>query len=261
MIKVYLCESNHKQLIHFKEILSKYISVENIEANVVFAKEDPMELLDVAGLKDDNPKLFFIDVQLEGCPIDGFTLVKRLQYQNHYFVFLALHGGLAYKVFEYELDILDYILKESLYLQSSNQKALKSRLDKIFEKVNDSIKRDKQKTIKLLYRDCLFEMSINDIICVQAVKETHKVEIYLPESKICVRETLKKIKDLTGENFVYINKSCIVQNNKIKQIDTKNRFIVLENNLKCEVSYREIKNLYTRLTNTDVLKVIEQKEG
>lgn len=254
MIHIYICESDGNQLIYFKKLLYDFIVVENIDANIVFAKGDPFELLEVAAIEDDNPRLFFIDVQLKGCAIDGFTLVKRLRHlkQNNYFVFLALERESAYKVFEYELDILDYILKESLYSKEPYQKALKSRIDKIFKKINDATKVTKQGTLTLSYGNYLIDVRADDIICVQSVKGKHKVEIYMPDRKIYVRDTLKRIKESLGKEFIYVNKSCIVQNSKIREIDKKNRYIILDNDLKCEVSYREMKNLYTYLANADI---------
>lgn len=49
--------------------------------------------------------------------------------------------------------------------------------------------------------------------------------------------------DLLDESFVYISKSCIVQKEKIKEIDKKERIVSLEGGYELEVSYREIKNL------------------
>lgn len=51
------------------------------------------------------------------------------------------------------------------------------------------------------------------------------------------------MKEILGEEFVYVNKSCIVAKSKIQEIDRKNRYVKLEGEYQLEVSHRELKNI------------------
>ena len=46
-----------------------------------------------------------------------------------------------------------------------------------------------------------------------------------------------------GEEFIYVNKSCIVQKRKIREIDKKNYYVFMPGGLQVEVSYREMRKL------------------
>ena len=87
----------------------------------------------------------------------------------------------------------------------------------------------------------MIEIPIEDIVMVQAIKSTHMIDIYTTSKKI--KETLKKMFEILGGDFIYVNKSCIVQNKKIREIDKKNHYALMPGGLKVEVSYREMRNL------------------
>lgn len=87
----------------------------------------------------------------------------------------------------------------------------------------------------------MIEIPIEDIVMVQAIKSTHMIDIYTTSQKI--KETLKKMFEILGGNFIYVNKSCIVQKKKIREIDKKNHYALMPGGLKVEVSYREMRNL------------------
>ena len=87
----------------------------------------------------------------------------------------------------------------------------------------------------------MIEIPIEDIVMVQAIKSTHMIDIYTTSQKI--KETLKKMFEILGGDFIYVNKSCIVQNKKIREIDKKNHYALMPGGLKVKVSYREMRNL------------------
>ena len=87
----------------------------------------------------------------------------------------------------------------------------------------------------------MIEIPIEDIVMVQAIKSTHMIDIYTTSQKI--KETLKKMFEILGGDFIYVNKSCIVQNKKIREIDKNNHYALMPGGLKVEVSYREMRNL------------------
>ena len=87
----------------------------------------------------------------------------------------------------------------------------------------------------------MIEIPIEDIVMVQAIQSTHMIDIYTTSQKI--KETLKKMFEILGGDFIYVNKSCIVQNKKIREIDKKNHYALMPGGLKVEVSYREMRNL------------------
>ena len=58
-----------------------------------------------------------------------------------------------------------------------------------------------------------------------------------------IRQSLKNISELLDNSFIFISKSCIVQRDKIQEIDKKERKVLLQGGYELEVPYREIRKL------------------
>ena len=69
------------------------------------------------------------------------------------------------------------------------------------------------------------------------------VDIYTTSQKIRIKETLKNMLEKLGEEFTYVNKSCIVQKRLIREINKKNYFAIMSGGLQVEISYREMRKL------------------
>ena len=194
MINIYLCEDENAHLKFYGELIDGYIRKNNIEANIFSARCNPEDTLNDVEENGDNPALFFIDVELKGYKMDGFSLCRELKREKRefYFVFLTAKNELAYKDFEYELDVLDYIIKEPrCFLEKRFGEELTGRLERIFRKVENG-KRDK----KLIWVECgsrKVGIEPEQIICVQSIKGTHQMEIITKVRRVMVRQTVENM--------------------------------------------------------------------
>ncbi len=245
MINIYLCEDEISQLSYFTKIIQNYIKKEHLEAKIVTARTTPEEILKDMKNNGDNPALFFIDIQLDRCSLDGFELARQLKenVKECYLVFLTSQEGLAYRAFEYELDILEYIVKRPQdFLTDKMSSRMEGRINTIFNKIQ-KMQKEKKSMLVLECGSRLVELETKDILFVQAVKEEHRIEVYSAHQVFQVKQSLKSMGEILGNDFIYVNKSCIVQKAKIKEIDKKNRFMLIEENYKVEISYRKMKSI------------------
>ena len=115
MLHIYICEDEEVQLNRIRDMITEYIADLRIDARIVAARQDPEEIM--AELHDNcQPAVFFIDVQLDGYDMDGFDLARRLKWLNSEYAVVCLTSSdhLAYKVFEYNLEVLDYVVVHEL---------------------------------------------------------------------------------------------------------------------------------------------------
>lgn len=250
MTAVYLCEDEENQLLRFQKIMEQYIQREHIDARVVSARMDPWHTLEDVKERKDTRAIFFIDVELKDYSMNGFELAGELkkQQKQYYFVYLTSHEELAYKVFEYELGALDYIVKSpGIFLENEISDSLKARLGSIFGKVEKLSSKEKKETLVFECGSRLVEVVMADIIYIQAVKGKHQAEVYTRYQMMNVRQPLKNIYERLNDDFIYINKSCIVQKNMIREIDRKNRTATLKGGYELEIAIREMKNVCNSL--------------
>ena len=245
MLYIYICEDEEVQLNYIRDIITEYIADRGVDARIAAAKQDPEEIME--GLHDHyQPAVFFIDVQLDGCDMDGFELARRLKWLNseYAFVFLTSSGQLAYKVFEYNLEVLDYVIKKPEYFQQKEiNECLRQRLDCIFEKLNSLCDKKNKATIALAGGGKVTDVIMEDIIYIQSVAGKHQAEVYLDSRVIIVRQSMKSIYEQLSEDFVYVNKSCIVNRYKMQELDKKERFLYLEGEFQVEVAHRELRRI------------------
>ena len=240
MLHIYICEDEEVQLNRIRDMITEYIADLRIDARIVAARQDPEEIM--AELHDNcQPAVFFIDVQL-----DGFDLARRLKWLNSEYavVFLTSSDHLAYKVFEYNLEVLDYVVKEPEYFQQKGiHEGLRKRLDRIFEKLNSLCDKKNKTSIAFTCGGKVTDVITEDIIYVQSVAGKHQAEVYLDNRVITVRQSMKYIYEQLSEDFIFANKSCIVNKSKMRELDKKERFLHLEGGFRVEVSYRELNGI------------------
>ena len=232
-------------------MITEYIADQRIDARIVAARQDPEEIM--AELHDYcQPAIFFIDIQLDGYDMDGFDLARRLKWLNSEYavVFLTSSTDFAYKVFEYDLEVLDYVVKEPEYFRQKRiNNSLIRRLDRIFEKMMSLCDKKNKATIALAGGGKVTNVIMEDIIYIQSVAGRHQAEVYLDNRVIIVRQSMKSIYELLSEDFVYVNKSCIVNRYKMQELDKKERFLYLAGGFRVEVAYREL---------NDIAKIMER---
>lgn len=246
MIQVYLCEDQEKQLLYFKKIIEKYITDTHKDARVVSARKNPEHTLQDAREYGESPALFFVDVQLDGYVMDGFQLAREIKknVKDSYIVFLTSCNELAYKAFEYELEAVEYIVKQPQdFLADKISARIERRMDRIFQRIDESRSIDTRPVVRVESGSRMMDIPIEDIVMVQAIKSTHQIDIYTTSQKIRIKETLKNMFEKLGEEFIYVNKSCFVQKRKIREIDKKNHYAFMPGGLQVEVSYREMRKL------------------
>lgn len=246
MIQVYLCEDQQKQLLYFKQIIEKYILDTYKDARIVSARKNPEHTLRDIREYGEAPALFFIDVQLDEYAMDGFELAKEIKknVKDSYIVFLTSCNELAYKAFEYELEAVEYIIKEPKdFLTGKMSTRIEKRLDRVFQRIEEDRAVDMRPTVRVESGSQMMEIPIEDIVMVQAIKSSHLVDIYTTSQKIRMKETLKNMFEKLGEEFIYVNRSCIVQKRKIREVDKKNYYAIMSGGLQVEISYREMRKL------------------
>lgn len=247
MIDVYLCEDEKIQLLHLEKMIDTYLQTTQKNARLILACQNPEELLNDFSARDQNPSLFFIDVQLETSSMDGFMLARELKQRSPlcHLVFLTYREELAWQTFEFELEVLDYIIKRpEFFLSDTVPDSLSRRLEHIFEKIESHLAYLEADT-KCIQIECgskIIDLDTSAILFIQTVKSKHQTEIFTSRQRLTTRMPLNTLYDMLSPDFIYISRSCIVRRDKILEVDRKNRFLTLEGGHKLELSYRVSRN-------------------
>lgn len=245
MIPIYLCEDEKEQLVYFENIIQRYIEETQMDARIVSARKSPEDTLTDAENNREDPALFFVDIQLGESVMDGFELVRRLKRQNERFcfVFLTSRSDLAYRVFEEEMDVVDYIVKDPVdFLKKDVSEKWMQRLDHIFRKVGKK-QAEKRHTIVSLDKSGNNRIPAEEIICIETDTIHRKIMIYAEDRVITSGLTLKEIETQLGEGFLLVNRGCVVAVRQIEMVDKKNRMVYMKNGKRIDISFRKVKEV------------------
>lgn len=108
MLQIYMCEDDEMQLQYFTRKLKEYLRDSRRDTEVVAGVRNPEELLQLAENIEGNASLlFFLDIQLEGCAMDGFALANALKtrFPECYLVFLTSKVSWLMKCLSFRLKL------------------------------------------------------------------------------------------------------------------------------------------------------------
>lgn len=253
MINVYICEDEEIQLKIFKKQMERYLAESGKNAKIILAEQNPERILERAINNPDTLSLFFIDIELKGYLMDGFALVQKLiEVSSQFgFVFLTSHSEMAYKVFDYRLQIIDYIVKRpEFFAKNYFDEEIISRIDGAFytlEKRTESLKEQVEFEVgsRKMY------VPQQDIICIQTEKgHAHYYQVICANATFRIRSTMTQLTERFSEGFVVISSSGMIAVSHIREIRKDERVIIMDNGVRCLVPRKNMKKVCREIEDT-----------
>lgn len=235
---IVICEDDLVQLERVKKTIENYAMMEDNGMKVVLATTNPNDV--VSFLKNEKADCYFLDIDLNH-ELTGIALGSQIREEDPItnIVFITTHAEMSYLTFIYKLAALDFIIKDNP--------------DTLKEKVLSTLKEAHRRYLKIGQKDSVQKLQIKtagrtqnidfqDIFFFEASPDPHKVILHLENEHIEFYGRLKNIDDLHPD-FYRCHKSAIVNKSKIRNIDSKERTILLDNGEVCYASARLIKGL------------------
>lgn len=183
---------------------------------VIGYNENPLEALTHFQQTSEYPDITFLDIDMP--QITGIELSAILKAKTT-IVFTTAHPTFAIEAFE--LDISDYLLKPFSY----------ERFIKCVYKINDKLleKRNKKETIGSFFyiqaegKGKFIKVCFEDILFIESQK--NYLSIVTPGKKYLTYLTLAEIEEKLPTSFMRINKSIIINTDKISHLEGNEVFL------------------------------------
>lgn len=201
------------------ENLARKLLQENIEQvpflNLVKVCKNPFEAMEA--LQENKIDLMFLDIQMPG--MLGTKFLASLKDKPLVILVTAYDN---YAVESYNLDVVDYLMKPVSFDRFS--KAAHKALD-IFKKgkpssalPEGSITIQEPESFFVNVEYSLVKIIFNDITHIEGLKDYIKIFITTQTRPILTKSTLKGIEERLPDNFMRVQKSYIVNLDKIQSI-------------------------------------------
>ena len=230
MLDLYICEDDAKQREFVTNFITDYCIFRNLDAKVVLSSPDPEEIL--AHYKNAlGTAMFFLDIDLKA-NINGMELAIKIRDEGKKaaIAFLTTHSEMTLLTFEYKIEALDFIIKD----KPDNIKR------KIAECITTAIEwhtsTNKNNTIRVTVDDKIIFLELDEIIYIETTQVRHKLRLYTQRRMLEFSGELIAMEEKLDERFIRCHKSCIINRDKIKEIDKKANTVTMSNNSTCPIS-------------------------
>lgn len=234
MLPIYICDDTKEELELIKEYVIDALTCENLteELEIELVSTSPDDI--ISHLKDNiRPSLYFLDFDLGPHTMTGLDLGVAIRDYDcrGYIVMVTTYSNICPLTFEYKVEALDFIVKDNIYEMPERIK------DCILKAHERFLKDEMQKRISQNTEDK------NEIIIIEAMPK-HKLKVIQNDGSVKeLSKSLRDIKNLLGDTYFQCHKSYIINLDYIKEIDKKNRFVIMTKGEKIPVARRAITDL------------------
>ena len=224
MLTFVMLEDNINTTKIISKIINKVMMNNKIQYQVFIFKNITEELLELTKNECKN-KIYILNSNLSK------DLTKIIRENDWNSVIILTKNDINETAIYKRLLILDTILIDKSLEKNLNE-LLKISIDKL--KIN--------RNIIIKKKSCEYRMCIDEALYIY--KDKRKSIILTEEDKVELFDNLKNINSLLNNTLIQIHKSCYINPKRIYKIDYKNKLIIFDNKVICElVSPLYLKNL------------------
>lgn len=245
MLPVYICEDDLRMQETLASEIRRQIMIQEYDMEVVICTDNPEEILEKTASINQRG-LYFLDVDLNHDQMDGFSLGSQLRIRDPrcYIVYVTSHTDLAFKTFEYHLEAMDYIPKgDCLNMVAS----IRNCLSCIVHRLTEETAYTDEEVFTVRENTTVKIVPLKDILFFETSPKKHRLILHTACERIEFTGNLLEIEERFTQGFLRSHRSYLVNTAKIKEIDFKNRELILLNGQSCLFS-RSMKHFFESYT-------------
>lgn len=238
MLKIFICEDNNEYRKEVEKIIENVLIIENYDIEIKKISRESNEILNSIDRVNETG-IYFLDIDL-GTDINGIELASKIREidPTGFIFFITTHGEMSWLTIKYKVEAMDYIIKEEV--ENLNEK--------LHECIKEAIKRyeinkDENKIFVAKSRDKVIRVQYEEIMFFETSQTIHKVKLHSVNRQVEFYAKMKDLEKEVGDKFVRCHNSYLINKDKIKEIDIKNRTITMSNGETCLVSDKGMKLL------------------
>ncbi|MBD5545154.1 MAG: response regulator transcription factor [Lachnospiraceae bacterium] len=232
MIPVYICEDQEMTREYLEKQVKNIIMIENLDMYIKLSTGNPEKIIEEV-VKTKERGIYLLDIDLSHI-MSGFDLAKVIRERDArgFVVFVTTHGELALNTFKYQIEAMDYILKDE-------PDKIAERLQTCFLNIHQRMESDHTKYADyfiLRQMDEVRYIRMEDIIYFETSAQKHKVNLVTEKEYIEFFGDLKSIEEKTGEGFIRSHRSYLINRNYIDAIYAKESYVLMKDGKRCGLS-------------------------
>ena len=244
MISIYICEDESTMRSFIKTTIQNYITIQNIDMQIVLATSKPQELIESIQYQQTS-SIYFLDIDLNDNLYTGFTLAKQIREidPRGFIIFITSHEELSFETFRHRIEAMDYIVK-------GNPDTIRERITTCLESIQQRLSNEQEREnlyyqIKIM--DRIYHIPIKEIIFFETSISKHKIILHAEQETLEFFGKLSEIEETIGTPFLRTHRSFLINTNNIQTVYLADNKIEMKNNAFCLLSRKGkklLKELY-----------------
>ena len=235
MLPVIIVEDNDSQRKRMEEAIRDYVIIEDIDVEISLSTANPYECLKYIEANPNVRGLYFIDVDL-GVDMDGIELGKHIKRRdpNGRIVMVTTKGELAVFTFVYKLEVLDYIVKESVEeVISKIRKCVQIAYNRY--KALDTTER---RVVEIKIGNRTRSVPIEEVCFIETSKREHHLILHGKNSRVEFRGYMRECV-ANNPTLLRTHRAYLVNMDNVDFFDEKQNRLKMLNGKYCYVAIRK----------------------
>ncbi len=234
MIDVYICEDNIEQRKSFVHYVQAAIMIEEYDMCLRLETDNPNRIIEEVKVSK-NTGLYFLDIDLHS-EVNGLILAEKIRQHDPrgFIVFITVHSEMTLMTFQYKVEALDFVVKDD-FTQIRNRicECMANAIEKY-----KNVTRGGGRTFTVNRGGYQQILKYDDVLYFETSLGEHKIIVHTENKSVEFLGTIKKMEEDAGEDFIRCHQSYLVNRNKIKEINYRERIITLKNGINCPISQK-----------------------
>jgi len=170
-------------------------------------------------LKDGKTKIYILDIEIKNS-ISGIDIARKIRKNDweSIIILVTSHNELGFQALKAQIMLLDFISKYD-ELEKNVEKTIKKGISLINSKKTITFENDRISYI----------VHLKDILYIEKDSVERKCIIKTNYNDIYINKTLAYMIDELDDRFYLCHRSCLVNTEKIREVDWKNSIIHFDN--------------------------------
>lgn len=233
MISLFLCDDEPVWLDRLSALAEEAAFGLALEITQLKTYTRPQQLLDHLREHPCSCCVYLLDVDLKS-QISGLELASQIRFANPrcFILFVTTHEEMAFKTFEYKVEALDYIIKDSGSLKEQIYRCLKHIQDLMLSTGAAS------NALRIRSGGSYILIPLEELLFLETIKASHKLLIHSSRECAEVSASLMEMQEKLNDSFFQCHKAYIVNLKRIKEIRRTEKLLVMDNGELCPCSFR-----------------------
>ncbi|NLY80129.1 MAG: response regulator transcription factor [Lysinibacillus sp.] len=242
-MNVVICQGNLEQRHFIQSQIVTYATFHEPSIEIVLSAGRAEEVLSF--IENNRADCYFLGMELDNDKLMGLKLAAEIRKTDPFahIIFITQHADQLELTFTYKIAALDYIVKNNPTLLSMQ---IIDALKVAFERYKQIGQTEDEQFFQIKIGEKIKNILLDDIYYFETSHIIHKIKLH--EKNGC-HEYYGKLKDIDtlDERFFRCHKSYVVNIHHIKEINKKERTLLMTNGATCPVSHRSLRLIQKKL--------------